>query len=75
MANECDTLGDFLKLSDEEKKTIKIGITGILPQDRKKAAEEAAAAASAATAVPSPVAPQLTNGVKTNSNTEVGAAC
>ncbi|XP_018007293.1 SH3 domain-binding glutamic acid-rich protein homolog isoform X2 [Hyalella azteca] len=39
MANECDTLGDFLKLSEDEKKLIKIGITGILPEDRKKAQE------------------------------------
>lgn len=34
MANECDTLGDFLKLTEEEKKDIKIGITGIIPKDK-----------------------------------------
>ena len=39
MANECDTLGDFLKLSEDEKKTVKVGITGILPEERKAAAE------------------------------------
>ncbi|KAF2368860.1 SH3-binding glutamic acid-rich protein [Trinorchestia longiramus] len=54
MANECDTLGDFLKLSDEEKKSIKIGITGILPEDRKKAQEEQKNLVESA---------QLTNGV------------
>ncbi|XP_069953663.1 SH3 domain-binding glutamic acid-rich protein homolog [Cherax quadricarinatus] len=37
MANETDSLGEFLKLTEEEKKGIKIGITGILPEDRAKA--------------------------------------
>ncbi|KAK8395490.1 hypothetical protein O3P69_005543 [Scylla paramamosain] len=36
MANENDELGEFLRLTDEEKKRIKIGITGILPEDRAK---------------------------------------
>ncbi|XP_068243272.1 SH3 domain-binding glutamic acid-rich protein homolog isoform X2 [Palaemon carinicauda] len=35
MANECDTLGDFLKLTDEQKKDIKIGITSLVPDDEK----------------------------------------
>ena len=66
MSNECDTLGDFLKLSDDEKKTVKVGITGILPDDRKKA-EEAAKATTP---------PELTNGVAApaaSTATEVGA--
>lgn len=40
MSNECDTLGDFLKLSEDEKKLIRIGITGILPEQREKAKKE-----------------------------------
>ncbi|KAB7496672.1 SH3 domain-binding glutamic acid-rich-like protein [Armadillidium nasatum] len=40
MANECDTLGDFLKLSDEEKSAIRIGITGIAPSSTKKETKE-----------------------------------
>ncbi|XP_069972343.1 SH3 domain-binding glutamic acid-rich protein homolog isoform X2 [Penaeus vannamei] len=36
MANETDTLGEFLKLTDEEKKSIKIGITSLLPEERAK---------------------------------------
>ncbi|XP_045124885.1 SH3 domain-binding glutamic acid-rich protein homolog isoform X2 [Portunus trituberculatus] len=36
MANENDELGEFLRLTDEEKKRIKIGITGILPEERAK---------------------------------------
>ncbi|KAG0695767.1 SH3 domain-binding glutamic acid-rich [Chionoecetes opilio] len=37
MSNENDMLGEFLHLTDEEKKRIKIGITGILPEDRVRA--------------------------------------
>ena len=40
MANECDTLGEFLKLSDAEKSTVKIGITGIGPKDSSAPKEE-----------------------------------
>jgi len=39
MANECDTLGEFLRMSDEQKSEIRVGITGILPEDRNKAKE------------------------------------
>ena len=35
MANECDTLGDFLKMTADEKKEIKIGITSLVPDDEK----------------------------------------
>ncbi|KAK7085588.1 SH3-binding, glutamic acid-rich protein [Halocaridina rubra] len=35
MANECDTLGDFLKMTEEEKKAIKIGITSLVPGENK----------------------------------------
>lgn len=57
MANETDTLGEFLKLTDEEKKAIKIGITGILPEERAKAKQQSET-------------PQLTNGV--SASREVG---
>ncbi|XP_042214394.1 SH3 domain-binding glutamic acid-rich protein-like isoform X1 [Homarus americanus] len=50
MSNETDSLGEFLKLTEEEKKGIKIGITGILPEDRAKAKQQSET-------------PQLTNGV------------
>ncbi|XP_037802835.1 SH3 domain-binding glutamic acid-rich protein homolog [Penaeus monodon] len=40
MANETDTLGEFLKLTDEEKKSIKIGITSLLPEERAKQQQE-----------------------------------
>lgn len=37
MANECDSLGDFLKMTDDQKKEIKIGITSLVPEDKEKA--------------------------------------
>jgi len=37
MANECDTLGEFLKMTEEQKSEIRVGITGILPEDRERA--------------------------------------
>lgn len=64
MSNECDTLGDFLKLSDDEKKVIKIGITGILPEERQKAAQQQKQATNEASL--------LTNGVNA-APAEVGA--
>lgn len=57
MANETDTLGEFLKLTEAEKGAIKIGITGILPQERAKAKQKNET-------------PQLTNGI--SSGQEVG---
>ncbi|XP_076031248.1 uncharacterized protein LOC143019491 [Oratosquilla oratoria] len=41
MSNENDMLGEFLKLTEDEKKTIKVGITGILPEDRQKSKDMA----------------------------------
>ena len=67
MSNECDSLGDFLKLTDDEKKTVKIGITGILPEERQKAKEEQKQKEKEAQ---SPAPTSLTNGV--SNNTEVG---
>ncbi|XP_050696287.1 SH3 domain-binding glutamic acid-rich protein homolog isoform X4 [Eriocheir sinensis] len=40
MANENDQLGEFLRLTEDEKKKIKIGITGILPEERAKAEQQ-----------------------------------
>ncbi|XP_071525549.1 uncharacterized protein [Panulirus ornatus] len=57
MANETDTLGEFLKLTEEEKGAIKIGITGILPQDRAKAKQQKET-------------PQLTNGISSGHEVE-----
>lgn len=57
MANETDSLGEFLKLTEEEKKGIKIGITGILPEDRAKAKKQSET-------------PQLTNGVSASRENE-----
>jgi len=53
-ANECDEIGEFLKLTSEELKGVKIGITGILPKSDTGAATDE-----------SPEVP-LTNGMSTN---------
>ncbi|XP_053626276.1 SH3 domain-binding glutamic acid-rich protein homolog isoform X2 [Cherax quadricarinatus] len=61
MANETDSLGEFLKLTEEEKKGIKIGITGILPEDRAKAKRQSETS-------------QLTNGVSASLENEKEAS-
>jgi len=57
-ANECDEIGEFLKLTSEELKGVKIGITGILPK------ADTGSAPSEAAEVP------LTNGMSTNNQEE-----
>jgi len=50
MANECDTLGEFLRMTDDEKSGIRLGITSVLPptqQEQLDAELRAAAAADA----------------------------
>jgi len=54
-ANECDEIGEFLKLTSDELKGVKIGITGILP---KSASDEVAPS--------EPTETPLTNGMSTN---------
>lgn len=59
-ANECDEIGEFLKLTSDELKGVKIGITGILPKsDKGVPADE-------------PAETPLTNGMSTT-NQEVNA--
>jgi len=57
-ANECDEIGEFLKLTSDELKGVKIGITGILPKsDSGAPADESTASEPAET--------PLTNGMST----------
>ncbi|CAL4135265.1 unnamed protein product, partial [Meganyctiphanes norvegica] len=59
-ANECDEIGEFLKLTSDELKGVKIGITGILP---KSASDEVAPS--------EPTETPLTNGMSTNNQEDV----
>ena len=68
MSNECDSIGDFLKLTDAEKKDVKIGITGILPEERQKAKELEEQKLKEAS---QPSSTPLTNGI--SNGTKVGA--
>jgi len=40
MANECDMLGEFLKMTGEERAGIKLGITSVLPEKERLQQEE-----------------------------------
>jgi len=57
-ANECDEIGEFLKLTTEELKGVKIGITGILPKSDTGATTD------------EPAEAPLTNGMSTNNQEE-----
>jgi len=62
-ANECDEIGEFLKLTSDELKGVKIGITGILPKsDSGAPADESTASEPAET--------PLTNGMSTANQEE-----
>jgi len=50
MANECDTLGEFLKMTEDEKSGIRVGITNILPPTQQEQLEAELRAAAAADA-------------------------